>query len=52
MKFDLARTLAEIEEDEPKDAKKSEGAGKKVLTQAEIKALARARRKGGKAAAR
>ena len=51
MKFDLARMLTEIEEDEPRNEKKAEGAGKKVLTQAEIKALARARRKGGKAAA-
>jgi hypothetical protein len=52
MKFDLAKMLAEIERDD-RDDKKTEGAPqKKVLTQEEIKALAIARRKARKSAAK
>ena len=49
MKFDLAKMLAEIGQDEKKPEAES---GKKVLTQAEIKALAKARRAAAKAAAK
>jgi hypothetical protein len=51
MKFDLAKMLAEIERDEKKVVVEGEPR-KKVLTQEEIKALARARRKAGKSAAK
>ena len=50
MKFDLAKMLAEIEQDEKKP--EAEPTGKKVLTQAEIKALALSRRKARKSAAK
>ena len=46
-KYDLAKMLAEIRRDEG-GAKEGAPARKQVLTQAQIKAMAKARRKPGK----
>ena len=46
-KYDLAKMLAEIRRDEG-GAKEAAPVRKQVLTQAQIKAMARARRKPGK----